>query len=197
MKSIRIGNAAVVLVALGCGGLVFGSVLMSVGDGAGKRFILDRIFKYHVRAHKRDVAGGRLDLWMAAVRDWASSPLIGTGLGQRIVVGGGSQGKVRAVPLHNLYIQTLAQTGLVGFSIVSIAVLTWYVRAHRAIQIEPDERQFWPRFGMFTYVVTLLFGSIYNGVMPVSCLAFLFWICVGLETGAHSQQDHRTLAKGA
>jgi len=188
-KTIRIGNAVIVLVALMFGGLVFGGVMMSIGGGAGKEFILNRIFKYHVRAHKRDVAGGRGHLWAAAIHDWAESPLIGQGLGGRIVVG--AQGAPRIVPLHNLYIQTLAQTGLLGLSIVIVAVVTWYIRARRAIRDEYDERLFWPRLGMFTWVVTMLFASGYGGVLGASCIAFLLWICVGLETGAHSQQEFR------
>jgi hypothetical protein len=74
---------------------------------------------------------------------------------------------------------------------VTIAVLTWYVRARGSIRDEYDANQFWPRLAMFSYAVMILIASVYNGVLSVNFLAFLFWTCVGLETGAHSQQTLR------
>jgi len=185
-KKIRIGNSAIVLMALCLFGLIFGSLVLSLGGGAGKQYLLTRIFKYNVRASQRDVAGGRFRLWQYGFERFMERPLVGVGLGDRIVVE--SKGRLKTVPMHNLYVQTLSDTGLVGITIVSVAVFTWYFRASRAIRDEPEEGRFWPRLALFVFIVSMLFASAYGGVLGARCIAYLFWICVGLETGTHSQQ---------
>ena len=188
LGSLRKGKTVLVLLLLiaACG--IFGKIILGVGQGAGKEYLLTRMFKYNEPAYERDVSGRRFGMWKHCLGQWASHPAIGVGLGARLTYDTGK--KIIAVPIHNLYVQTLAQTGTVGFAIVMVAGGAWLLRATRTLKRETSPTRFWPRLAMVSYACLILWASLYGDVLPARCVGFTFWLLVGLETTAHSQLLH-------
>jgi hypothetical protein len=64
---------------------------------------------------------GRLDLWRVALRDAAAHPLLGSGAGTFGLywLGHRNSGPA-ALDAHNLYLETLAETGPIGLAVVAI-----------------------------------------------------------------------------
>jgi hypothetical protein len=123
--SLRIGAGAAVAalavaVALASGGAgvvsrEYHDFVHSKGGGEGA----------HVRDRLSVVTNnGRLSLWKAAVDEYRAQPLHGTGAGTYQLY----YTRYRTEPLyvadaHSLYLQSLAELGLVGFALIAIVVL--------------------------------------------------------------------------
>jgi O-antigen ligase len=190
LKSVRLGNTVLVLVLLGGMGIVAGPMLLNLGGGFAKDYLLTRIFKYGANVYQRDTTGGRIKIWTWCLEEWTKHPLVGVGLGERVIKE--RKGELGAVPIHNLYIQTFSQTGLIGFGIVSLAVLSWAFRVLRTLASENNESRLWPRIGLCGFVFSMLLSVCYGDTLSVRCLGFMFWTFVGLETGAHCQTLQET-----
>jgi hypothetical protein len=76
---------------------------------------------------------GRLELWGVAMDTWRAHPLVGSGAGtfQREWLVHRPAG-AQAVNAHNLYAETLAETGLIGLALLLVALLAPLVAAVRA-----------------------------------------------------------------
>jgi hypothetical protein len=90
-------------------------------------------------------------------------------------------------------VQTLAQTGLVGFCLVFVAALSWLRRCISTLRYEATAERAWVRLALLTFSCTLLTTTLYGDTLAIRSLAFVFWIVVGLETAAHSQLIHWSL----
>lgn len=83
----------------------------------------------------------RYDLWQAAIRMWETHPILGVGIGKFPVnlpyysYGLSSLGSDLEVGAHNMYLQILAETGVVGLvlfclSLVFALISLWQYRSH-------------------------------------------------------------------
>lgn len=181
--NVKIGGILLTLalvVGIGFAGM---SVAFSLGQGLGKEKLLNKIFKYKASYSERDVTGGRLGIWTGALEDFASNPVFGTGLGGRIVHV--VEGKIIVVPIHNLYVQLLSQTGLVGFVTLSCVAIVWLLRSYGTLSWEPTRDRYWPRLGALSFILGILFSAGYGDSFAPRPIAYSFWIAVALETWSH------------
>jgi len=181
--TVRIGKAVLVigLLVVVLGGLT--QALFAVGKGATQDFLRRKILKEGVPGG--DVTGGRFDMWRQCLIDWSHSPLIGEGLGARLTHE--RDDRTIALPIHNIIIHLLKQTGLLGAVIVGLAVFTWVHRAVTSLKLEWLSVRFWPRLALTAYACAILFASLYGDAVTPSCVGFTFWMVIGMETAAHSQ----------
>lgn len=104
---------------------------------------------------------GRWDAWRNAVELWREQPLTGIGLGQFRLRSGGA---ARDENPHNLYIQVLAENGLISF--VPLALLLLYLGWRSAST---------PWFGLFGGVAVMQMGNnFFDYSLPwVICIAWV------------------------
>ena len=124
-RRVRLGLAA------GCGALVLALVLALGGYGFAhrqyERFVHTNTAgqTVHTRDRLSDVTNnGRLSLWKAALHIYDTQKLRGTGAGTYQLY----YPRYRSEPLyvadaHSLYLQALAELGLVGFALILLVVL--------------------------------------------------------------------------
>ena len=187
--NVRLSKTILTLFLMGFFGFVFGVFLLSLGGGAAKSFIENRIFKEGRR--KEFMSGsGRLEIWRESLVRWTQKPVFGEGLGAAHVTRTYKEG-LRSVPVHNFVIQMLMQTGLVGFSIVFISMLLWLIRAVRTLKYESDPEFFWVRLGMVSYVVALMVTCLFGYYIAARCISFTLWFVIALETYGHSRIYHQ------
>ena len=114
----------------------------------------------------RTTSSLRYDLWMNALECWTQSPLIGCGFYQL-----GNYEYLAAHP-HNLFIQVLSETGLIGFGIlvyimvIIVKRINWY-----------QQHSYFIIAAFLAMGIELLFSGIY--LYPVTQIALL-WLFVFL-----------------
>ncbi len=162
---------------------VFVQIVLNAGQGAGRTYVLNRIFKYDAPAAKRDVSGGRFGMWQTALEKWSEEPLVGYGLGTRLY-GGSEQGA--SLGVHNICVSTLLQTGLIGSGLLAMTVAIWLYRMYRTLPASPSTER-WARTGICAWILTILMSANYGDNLGISCIAFNFWTMVALETVMHSR----------
>ena len=114
----------------------------------------------------RESSSGRIDLWMNALKCWSQSPIIGCGFYQLQ-----QYPKLSAHP-HNLFIQVLTETGLLGFGFLLYIIF----RMMRCINWSQPQRYF--IIATFLAVgVDLFFSGVH--IYPVTQMALL-WLFVFL-----------------
>ena len=114
----------------------------------------------------RESSSGRIDLWMNALKCWSQSPIIGCGFYQLQ-----QYPKLSAHP-HNLFIQVLTETGLLGFGFLLYIIF----KIMRCINWSQPQRY----FIMATFLavgVDLFFSGVH--IYPVTQMALL-WLFVFL-----------------
>jgi len=105
-----------------------------------------------------NISNGRTELWTVALQTFESSPLFGAGLK--------SIYKSIGVDVHNTYLQILAETGLLGFLIFSIALANLYSSgrriAKRYISIGDGETKLTIGTGFAIMLYMILYGFVGN-----------------------------------
>lgn len=93
-------------------------------------YLISRFF------NQNDISSGRFELWKAALKCYRESPILGIGwLGYRdrcsvnlaLVV----LAKVESMDTHNVYLQVLCESGIIGFSIYLFAIISSLYMAYR------------------------------------------------------------------
>ncbi|MEI3606610.1 O-antigen ligase family protein [Pseudogracilibacillus sp. SE30717A] len=82
----------------------------------------------------QDITSGRTILYERAWDIFKDNPIFGIGWEQFIVVTSG-QLLSRDLTVHNVYLQLLAETGLVGFLIVMLAMVYTYINTFRILKL--------------------------------------------------------------
>lgn len=101
-----------------------------------------------------DTLSGRINYWLGGLDVFAQNPVLGVGIGLgRYHIG--SYLGVYAMMIHNDYISTLVETGLIGFCIFIIWHFKWFdalVKAYRSSSADFDRSA--------TFAVSLVFASL-------------------------------------
>ncbi len=147
--------------------------------GESLRYLEQRFFKTHVSDVKRDVSTGRFEMWLWGLKRFSEHPILGTGLGDRPI-----DPRTRlpsTAPLHNLSVEILSQTGLVGFIVWAV----FYIRMAR-LNIERSQRIVNSRdrafaFSTITWLATMIASAHYGRTLGVSNVAMVFWIVMGMQ----------------
>ena len=176
---IRIGKTFILIIILLIIGAIGGSIIFGLGNEAASRFLVERILKGG--GEGKDLSGGRLRMWADCLGIWTEHPVLGTGLGHRLY-GMGEDGIPFALPVHNLYIQILMETGLMGFLTLILAVGGWFHRASKTLTWETSSDRLWPRLVIITWVATMLFSVLYGESLTIMPVAFIFWMMLAFES---------------
>ena len=127
-RPVRVGYAAVLAAALVAAVSV---VVVHYGGPAGAVSHVRRSLENTGGSTSPDVSkrlltlgsAARIDQWHVAVHEWRGHPLVGTGAGtyaQYWMAARSNAGKV--LDVHNLYLETLAELGLVGLVVLGAAL---------------------------------------------------------------------------
>ncbi len=171
-----------VLLAIVVGGVL--SVIFRLGDQSAERWLRRTVLKQGLP--DSDVSGGRFDMWRYCVGRWAEDPVLGTGLGGgKLWVVHKGTGAQRPLAVHNLPIQTLMQTGTLGFLIFAACAFTWIRRYLRTMRRETDPVRIWPRFGLGAFALAMMFNSLYSD-FAVGPAVFLLWMAIALDASSQS-----------
>ena len=133
--------------------------------------------------HQPDNTSERLMMWWAGLRIWAAHPLLGTGLGDtlrdfaalRADPGFDYFGRLYAI-FHNIYIDALASTGLLGFGAMLAGVFVLPLRCFLRRLRRPDPVARWTGLAgsallVYLAVLGLLHSWLY--LRPVPLLLFV------------------------
>lgn len=118
----------------------------------------------------RSSIGLRLLMWLAAIKILQANPFIGTGIGDQrddlvaLQLSGEipSMGPAAYSTFHNFYFDALAMTGLLGFTVMLLAIFilpgrlfwrTWFVAKDHE-----DYDRFYPLAGLLMLVVSAFYG---------------------------------------
>ncbi|HDY75193.1 MAG TPA: hypothetical protein ENH49_01580 [Candidatus Marinimicrobia bacterium] len=181
---IRIGKTFIVIIILLIVGMIGGSIIFGLGNNAASQYLVDRILKGG--GGGKDLSGGRLGMWVHCLKMWTKNPILGRGLGIRLY-GVGEDGIPFALPIHNLLIQILMETGLIGFLTLILAVGGWLRRSFKTLTWETRSDRLWPRLVIITWVATMLFSTLFGEPLTVMPIAFIFWMMLAFECASHSQ----------
>lgn len=153
-------------------------VLDSSSGGAIERHVRTHYFKEG--SATGDISGGRFRMWGDSIDSWSMKPLLGWGVGKREDSYYEIDNSVISnLPAHNIVIQTLVQTGLVGLIIVVSSWLTWYVRAISYLRKVGRHPDFAIMFSMLLSVLTILGSSLYGVPTAASGVSLSLWIFAG------------------
>lgn len=133
-----------------------------------------------------DVTSGRLVLYEAAWDIFKENPLFGIGWGQFIVVTSG-QLLSRDLIVHNVYLQLLAETGLVGFFAVITPIMYCYYKTFRAIRLLFNKEE---GHNHYMWKIGITFSFYYQTFFILYCLTenpfysmvymFIYFLCLAI-----------------
>ena len=183
--------------------VVAGAVALDVPDRVGRqyeRFLAGNSLSTRAVGERLTSPGnnGRLDLWRGALEGLSDAPLLGQGAGTfQILWAGGRNSDFDAVDAHSLYLEVLAELGLVGLVLLAVALLTLLVKL--AIRARGRERSLYAAL-----VASMLAWAVHAGVdwdweMPV-VTAWLFGLGglgIAARRGEPTQPSGRPLLRGS
>ncbi len=134
------------------------------------------VTKQQSRVTAGDVLSERGEIWNAAVEAWRRFPLFGVGMSNynqinlervkqwveasgRTYVASDYRGSSHA---HNLYINTLAERGLIGLGVLMAVLLAWFYWLLRYLPRRDDEEMAWALWGgnLAAWLVTVGVGTV-------------------------------------
>ena len=151
-------------------------VLMAVGIGAGYLGKAEIVLKQEKYVETNNILSFRDQIWDAALVAWRRYPLMGVGMDNfeeinanrlRQWMGtrqdGFSPEQYKGTShAHNLYLNTLAERGLFGFSVLLAVLLAWLRWLRRFMPKKDDEALAWTLWGgsLSAWVVTVCIGVV-------------------------------------
>lgn len=179
-------RAAKLMLILGVFLFVLLGWVFTLGGGAAKEWINQRVFKTHVASNERDLTQARFALYKWGLEQWLQHPLFGTGFGHHPAVQT-AEGNWRLVGVHNYYIIYLYQTGIICFAIVSAVFIIWLRRIYRYLKVCSDQQEYWVFVGMYAWVLSMLLNSFMLTDLGITSVGFIYWMCVGFLNNAEGQ----------
>ena len=158
-----------ILIGLGISLVIFFSVAAAMKSSPIDRVAvigqdISRFLSDDVKGHQSST-GARLSMWHDAILMWKSAPMLGSGLGDFMVdskqhiAEGVSRPRKLYGHAHNIYLDTLANTGLVGFVILvsALFIFPFYLFLKHFKQAA-EEGSFIPLAGMLFVLSFAVFG---------------------------------------
>ncbi|GAA0343336.1 hypothetical protein GCM10008931_38280 [Oceanobacillus oncorhynchi subsp. oncorhynchi] len=130
-----------------------------------------------------DVTSGRVVLYQRAWELFLENPIFGIGWGQFVVVTTGLL--ARDLVVHNVYLQLLSETGLIGFIIIIIPIIYAYfltIKCYKVIKNNPLINGKWKLgliFSIYYQTFFLLYCLTENPFYNVVYL-FMFFFCLAI-----------------
>lgn len=135
-------------------------------------------------------AVGRLDLWGAAAKLFAAHPLLGIGPDNfRHLYGAvlGLDGWDERVQANNVYLEVLADLGVIGFAVFIWVIAAPLLSAARAIKTLPTQESRYLTIGVVIAVTAFLIHGFLDSFVSFTPIALLLWMSLGL---AQAQKPH-------
>lgn len=148
-----------------------------------------RFLKTNVKEQDRDLSSGRFEMWQWGIDRFFDDPLIGVGLGDRRITYG-LDGKTYLIPLHNLSIEVLCLTGIVGITLVGLAFLTYLRRLRilvRSLTSESNNCAVIVAIG--AYALSMLMVSQVGRNLGVANAGLIFWSLIGFARTLERRQE--------
>ena len=126
---------------------------------------------------------GRLSLWGAAIRMIAAHPLLGVGPDNfRHFYGAelGLESWDERVQANNLYLEVLADVGVLGLAAFLWVIVAPLVRALRALRAQVDDRQRLLILGVMVSASAFLLHGLLDSFLAFTPTALLFWALLGI-----------------
>ncbi|WP_201547145.1 O-antigen ligase family protein [Psychrobacter immobilis] len=130
----------------------------------------------------RESSSGRIDLWVNALQCWSHSPIIGCGFYQL------EQYPSLSAHPHNLFIQVLTETGLLGFGFLIYIIFMIIKRINWS-----QPQCYFVMAALLAVGVDLLFSGVH--IYPVTQMALL-WLFVFLLKNPELSYSNRVNASG-
>lgn len=160
------------------------------------RSVIERFTQGGDKGNINDMTTGRVEyFWIPALKMFRSSPLIGHGwrsFSHNIVNEGfGLHGN----DAHNIYIQLLAETGIIGFiMVVSFFILTWFItfrQIKRFVRCSLEKDAVYLKLSLTYQTFFLLYGLSGNPLYDIRCYP-LYLVCA-LVTWSYTSYKQNTL----
>ena len=183
------------------------SVLGSYNIPFVKSRVNTGIVEYQEYAHndtKRSSIQIRMELWRDSLTIWKEQPIIGTGVGDyqrdvtQLVDDGLSNTREVLGHAHNIYLDTLAISGLVGLSALLIFVLLIPFLTFRSFWKREHDQwiQFYALAGMVTIIAFAVFGLTESWLSRNAFVrTYLMSILVFMSSIAVVEQQRKTMVK--
>lgn len=177
--------------------LVFGVFITPAGDMIGNRYS-EATKEVELFVESRNAAtsiGGRLALWDISMQVWKSSPLLGTGPGdfddevRSYQSKSGYQELIVHSSTHNIYLQALVNTGLVGFIVLVFALIVFPFLYFYSYVKKGDKFGY---YGLIVITAYAVFGLTESWVLraPVVSIYIIYFIVILLAC-RHEEKKHR------
>lgn len=170
----------------------FLSVLALIGIGAAAYLGLEPLLRERWRTlfDIRFVANeSRIDRWMAALSMWLTQPTLGVGLGcypdlyyKHIYYVHSIEGKLH-MGAHNLYLEILAELGVVGLFAYCLLIVSFFIETRRIFYLaagRPELRAL--SLGLEGMMVVYLTHALFNNLGPSDKIDIAFWTTCGLAS---------------
>ena len=128
----------------------------------------------------------RLDRWIAAWEMWKDNPILGVGWGAYpdlypyySLLPGAYSSQIR-MGAHNLYLELMAETGIVGISVFFYLIYTFF---YQSVSIKRRARSSFYRvflIGMQGAMITYLIHAFLNNLGPSDKMGITFWFLLGM-----------------
>lgn len=147
----------------------------------------------------------RLERWQAAYYMWLDNPYFGVGWGaypdvyyDYIPQGYSFSHKTR-MGAHNLYLELMAEVGIVGLILYLAMIYVFFRRAIKLQRAAQDPIQKVFLIGMQGAMVTYLFHAFVNNLGPSDKISITFWFMLGMIPAMESlvYADQKAPAKAA
>jgi hypothetical protein len=136
-------------------------------------------------------SNGRIDLWRAALHEFEAHPVLGGGAGSFEQYWRAHRTTTLDVrDAHSLYLETLAELGLVGLALLALTLgIPFLAARHRGMRFVP--------FALAAYTAYLVHAGIdWDWEMPAITLAGLFCGAAALVATRDAQPARRSLTPG-
>jgi len=122
-------------------------------------------------------AAVRLDLWNHAMKLFQSHPIFGVGFGGfEFTV----PEKIQFKDTHNLYLKTLSEQGIIGFSLLLVIFFMALKSGQRLFKIAQTPFQKGLGFGFLGCIVAFIITNMFGDRWSYFVLGDYFWIVWGL-----------------
>ena len=142
-------------------------------------------------------SSGRIDIWEAGLRMIAARPILGVGAGAfSAAAGSGEYGYSSYMQAHNLYIQLMATTGIIGF-VVWFMFIYYLVKNLRIIirAVKEQAREKWIMIYCESFVISLI-ALFVSGLFGHNLYRYTWYMMAGLVVALVNVYGDRLSLKG-
>ena len=105
-----------------------------------------------------DITNGRSKMYVWAIENFKNHPIFGIGWGQAKAMSQGSVLITKSMDIHNVYLQLLCETGLLGFLIVVPTMLFCFIKTRKCyLSLSNNNASIWTKLLKFSMMYQFFF----------------------------------------